>query len=105
MNTLRLFRHGSGSTRRLQARRRPIVENLEGRQLLSVGHPFGSATAIMVPQIHSVADVQKVREFASATGKHLDLGTRVAPYNRHAEAVATRIGSAMIVGSHGPYNF
>src|SRR5262249_36120559 len=35
MNGFRLLRHTDSSTRRLQARRRPIVEALEGRQLLS----------------------------------------------------------------------
>jgi hypothetical protein len=44
MNLLRFSRHGSGLNRRLQARR-PIVEDLEGRQLLSgiVGNHIGSA--------------------------------------------------------------
>jgi hypothetical protein len=45
MNWLRLFREDHGSTRRLPARRRPIVEDLEGRQLLSgiVGNHIGVA--------------------------------------------------------------
>ena len=43
MNWLRLFRQGDDSTRRLPARRRPLVEALEGRQLLSgiVGNHIG----------------------------------------------------------------
>ena len=49
MNALRLFRTGNGSTRRLQARRRPIVEDLEGRQLLSgiVGNHIGTGVAMI----------------------------------------------------------
>jgi hypothetical protein len=35
MDLLRLFRPGDRSSRRLQARRRPLVEALEGRRLLS----------------------------------------------------------------------
>jgi hypothetical protein len=43
MNGFRLLRHTDSSTRRLQARRRPTVEALEGRQLLSgvVGSHIG----------------------------------------------------------------
>ncbi len=43
MNWLRLFRQGNDSTRRLPSRRRPVVEALEGRQLLSgiVGNHIG----------------------------------------------------------------
>jgi hypothetical protein len=50
MNWLRLFRHSDGSTRRLQARRRPIVEDLEGRQLLSgiVGNHIGMGAPMIV---------------------------------------------------------
>jgi hypothetical protein len=62
MNRLQFFRHGNGSNRRLPARRRPIVEDLEGRQLLSgtAGYHIGI-----------VADVQKVRECAVANqGNH-----------------------------------
>jgi hypothetical protein len=48
MNLMRLFRHGHGSTRRLQARR-PSVEALEGRQLLSgiVGNHIGTSAAMI----------------------------------------------------------
>jgi hypothetical protein len=48
MNLLRLFRNGDGSTRRLQPRRRPIVEALEGRQLLSgiAGRHIGNSAAV-----------------------------------------------------------
>ncbi len=46
MNLLQFSEHGNSSNRRLQSRRRPIVEDLEGRQLLS----------------GVVADVQKVRD-------------------------------------------
>jgi hypothetical protein len=48
MNGFRLLRHTDGSTRRLQARRRPIVEALEGRQLLSgiVGNHIGTSAMV-----------------------------------------------------------
>ena len=46
---------GDASTRRPEIRRRPIVENLEGRQLLSgiIGSHIGT---------NVVADVQKIRQ-------------------------------------------
>jgi hypothetical protein len=67
LNLLRFFRHGNGSNRRLPARR-PIVEDLEGRRLLS---------GIQGNHIGIVAEVQKVREVAAAIqGAHI--GTNVA---------------------------
>ena len=44
MNWLRLFRQSDNATRRIPARRRPLVEALEGRQLLSgiVGNHIGA---------------------------------------------------------------
>jgi hypothetical protein len=118
MNRLRLFGNGDSSTRRLQARRRPIVEDLEGRQLLSgiVGNHIGTSVAMiqgnhigtrvamvkgghigtsvaMVKGGHGpydVADVQKVREAAVVQRQHLD----------SAMIQGAHIGSAMIVGQH-----
>ena len=53
MNLLQFSRRENRSNRRLQSRRHPMVEGLEGRQLLS-GLSAGKASV--------VADVQKVRE-------------------------------------------
>jgi hypothetical protein len=69
MNLLRLFRNGDSSTRRLQPRRRPIVEALEGRQLLSgiAGRHIGTSVA-MIQGAH----------IGSAMVKGGHLGTSVA---------------------------
>ncbi len=74
MNLMLFSRRGQGSNRRLHVRR-PIVEDLEGRQLLSgiVGNHIGT----------SVAAIQ---------GAHI--GTSVAAIQ------GAHIGSPMIVGAH-----
>jgi hypothetical protein len=70
MNQLRLFRNGDGTTRRLQARR-PILENLEGRQLQSglVGNHIGTSAA-MIQGAHIGTNVAMIQ------GAHI--GTNVA---------------------------
>ncbi len=80
MNLFRL-RQGDNATRRLPARRRPIVEALEGRQLLSgiVGNHIGNA---MIQGAHiGTAMIQ---------GAHI--GT--------AMIQGAHIGTAMIQGAH-----
>jgi hypothetical protein len=66
MSGFRLLRHTDGSTRRLQARRRPFVEALEGRQLLSgiVGNHIGTSAMIVGNHIGTnvVSDVVVMRE-------------------------------------------
>jgi hypothetical protein len=49
MNWLRIHRHVSSSTRRAHARRHPVVEALEGRQLLSgiAGNHIGTSAMIV----------------------------------------------------------
>jgi hypothetical protein len=76
MNGFRLLRHTDSSTRRLQARRRPTVEALEGRQLLSgiVGDHIGM----------NAADFR--------AGSHIGTGAMI---------VGNHIGtSAMVKGGH-----
>ena len=91
MNTLRLFRQGNGSTRRLQARRRPIVEDLEGRQLLS---------GIQGNHIGVVAEVQRSLVADSATGKHLDTAAIQGAHIGTAAIQGNHIGSPAIVVAH-----
>jgi hypothetical protein len=64
MNLLQFSDHENGSNRRLQSRRRPIIEDLEGRQLLS-----GVVADVQKVRDADVilADVQKVRDVANAT--------------------------------------
>ena len=93
MNLLRLFRQGDRSTLRSQAsRRRPLVEALEGRQLLSsvavtpdiVGNHIGTNVAAAIQGNHiGVADI---------VGNHI--GTNVAAIQ------GNHIGVADIVGQH-----
>ena len=60
MSLLRLFRQGDGLIRRSQGRRRPLVEALEGRQLLSgftatadiVGAHIGTNAAANIAGAH-----------------------------------------------------
>ena len=82
MNLLRLFRHDDRSTRRFQSRRRqPLVEGLEGRQLLSSftvtaavqGAHIGSNAAIVGQHIGVTADIvgQHIGSFADIVGQHI----------------------------------
>ncbi len=84
MNVLQFSRRENRSNRRLQSRRRPMVEGLEGRQLLS-GLSAGKVSVVADVQkvreaaviIQSVADVQKARE-AAITNQGARDGTNVA---------------------------
>ena len=91
MNALRLFRPGNDSTRRLQARRRPIVEALEGRQLLS---------GIQGNHIGIVADVQNVLAADFATGEHVKTAMIQGAHIGTAAIQGAHIGTAAIQGSH-----
>ncbi len=58
------------STRRSRAGRKSVVESLEGRQLLSVGHPFGSQIVI-APDVQKVHDA--VADVAGGNGQVIDV--------------------------------
>lgn len=51
MDMLRLFRQGVRSTRRPQARRQPLLESLEGRELQSVIHGGHIGTSVAIADV------------------------------------------------------
>jgi hypothetical protein len=83
MNLFRLFPQGDASTRRLRARRRPIVEALEGRQLLS---------GIVGNHIGVVSD--------AIQGNHIGYQAVQGAHIGSAMIQGAHIGSAMIQGQH-----
>jgi hypothetical protein len=86
MNLLRLFRHIDRSTRRSQAsRRRPLVENLEGRQLLS--------SVSFTPDI--VGKHQGTNVAAAIQGNHIGTNVAAAIQGNH---IGTNV--AAILGNH-----
>jgi len=85
MNWLRIHRHVSGSTRRAPARRHPVVEALEGRQLLSgiAGRHIGTSAMIVGNHIGTGAMI---------VGNHIGTGAMI---------VGNHIGTgAMVKGGH-----
>jgi hypothetical protein len=83
MNPLQFFRHENGSNRRLQSRRRPLVEDLEGRQLQSgiVGNHIGAG---VVP--------------AGIQGNHIGAG--VVPASIQGNHIGYGVVPAGIQGNH-----
>jgi hypothetical protein len=86
MNLLHLFRQSDRPARRLQVRRRPLVEGLEGRQLLST---VGGAEFRMNPASPKVA---------GGNGQVIDIGILKCPEVAQGNHISTSVMSEQ--GSH-----
>lgn len=99
----RLFgRQPIRSTCRSRAGRKSAVETLESRQVLSVGHTFGSLTAVMASQIRGAADFQKVHNAVAdvAGGNAAAMGIGILKCPEVAQGVLGQggpLGSARFV--------
>jgi hypothetical protein len=93
MNWLRLFRQGNDSTRRLPSRRRPVVEALEGRQLLS---------GIQGNHIGVVSDAIQGNHigYQAIQGNHIGYQAIQGNHIGYQAIQGNHIGSPMIVGNH-----